>query len=228
MTILSPFTSNPLQNPEQIKVFDSWETWTESVNSQIPWKPSDRILEEAIGKIINLDEIVNRLHNVDFHNCAPYTAQQLKFAFLKWIENHLESIEQQPEYFLKESAKHFDKHLPEIDDFYFQEQDDLDFFHEQIVEKWHQAKAAQAAQKEVEEAFSPWDEIESDYDPELHFEAMFKHMEPALYHQWLKANEAALRAKYPVRFVKEASEVDSFEDDFDGTPQQSAQEALNW
>jgi len=167
MTILPSSTSNIVQVQENPR-----DHWTESLNSQIPWKASDRILEEAIGKLINLDEIVDRLQATDCQNCAPYTAQQVKFAFLKWIENHLESIEQQPEWFLNNDAKHFDKHLPEIDSYWFPEEEyDQESLYEGI---YHEELACQAAEAET------------------------------------KANSSSL------------------EDQFTGTPQEAAQEALNW
>ncbi|MEG5063152.1 hypothetical protein QUB33_05960 [Microcoleus sp. B3-A4] len=75
-------------------------------------KPSDQMLLEAIGKLINLDEIVERLQALDHYQCSLFTADEVKFAFLKWIENHLESIELQPEWFLNKDFKHFDRHLP--------------------------------------------------------------------------------------------------------------------
>lgn len=80
--------------------------------SNIFGKPSDRILLEAIGKLINLNEIVDRLQALDHHQCSLFTPEQVKFAFLKWIENHLESIELQPEWYLNQNFKHFDRYLP--------------------------------------------------------------------------------------------------------------------
>ena len=96
---------------------------TVEFNSQIPWKPSDKILAEAIGKLINLDEIVDRLQAVDCQHCAPFTTEQVKFAFLKWIENYLESIEMQPEWFIHQDFKHFDRYLPELDGSFFPEEE---------------------------------------------------------------------------------------------------------
>jgi len=96
---------------------------TVEFNSQIPWKPSDKILAEAIGKLINLDEIVDRLQAVDCQHCAPFTTEQVKFAFLKWLENHLESIEMQPEWFIHRDFKHFERHLPELDGSFFPEEE---------------------------------------------------------------------------------------------------------
>ncbi|MEG5175577.1 hypothetical protein [Microcoleus sp. B3-D7] len=163
MTILPSSTSKVAQFPENPR-----DHSTEFLNSQIPWKPSDRILEEALAKLINLDEIVDRLYAIDFHHCAPYTPQQVRFAFLKWVENHLESIEQQPEWFLKENSKHFDKHLPEIDGYWFPEEE---------------------------------------YDQECLHEAM--------------AQEELARQT-------PAQNASNLEDEFMGTPQEAAQEALNW
>jgi hypothetical protein len=96
---------------------------TVEFNPQIPWKPSDKILAEAMGKLINLDKIVDRLQAVDCQHCAPFTTEQVKFAFLKWLENHLESIEMQPEWFIHRDFKHFDRHLPELDGSFFPEEE---------------------------------------------------------------------------------------------------------
>lgn len=85
---------------------------SETVETLVPAKASDRILLEAIGKLINLDEIVDRLQALDCQQCSLFTPNQVKLAFLKWIENHLESIELQPEWFINKDFKHFDRHLP--------------------------------------------------------------------------------------------------------------------
>ncbi|MEG4424988.1 MULTISPECIES: hypothetical protein [unclassified Microcoleus] len=84
----------------------------ETVETLIPKKAADQMLLEAIGKLINLNEIVDRLQALDHQQCSLFTADQVKFAFLKWIENHLESIELQPEWYLSKDFKHFDRHLP--------------------------------------------------------------------------------------------------------------------
>lgn len=73
---------------------------------------SDKMLEEAIGKLINLDAITERLLAIDCQQCSLFTHEQVKFAFLKWIEQRIESIEEQPEWFLNNEPKHFNRHLP--------------------------------------------------------------------------------------------------------------------
>ncbi|MEG4350202.1 hypothetical protein QUA74_10720 [Microcoleus sp. LAD1_D3] len=85
---------------------------SETVETLVPEKAYDRMLLEAIGKLINLNEIVERLQALDHHQCSLFTPDQVKFAFLKWIEHHLESIEMQPEWYLNNDFKHFDRHLP--------------------------------------------------------------------------------------------------------------------
>jgi hypothetical protein len=42
---------------------------------------SDKMLCEAIGKLIDLDAIVDRLQATDCQHCAPFTIEQVKFAF---------------------------------------------------------------------------------------------------------------------------------------------------
>ncbi|MEG3933773.1 MULTISPECIES: hypothetical protein [unclassified Microcoleus] len=84
----------------------------ETVEILVPEKAYDRMLLEAIGKLIDLDQIVERLLALDCQQCSLFTPDQVKFAFLKWIENHVESIELQPEWYLHKDFKHFDRHLP--------------------------------------------------------------------------------------------------------------------
>ncbi|MEG4497000.1 hypothetical protein QUB05_07315 [Microcoleus sp. F10-C6] len=138
----------------------------ETVETLIPEKIADRMLLEAIGKLINLNEIVDRLQDLDCQQCSLFTPDQVKFAFLKWIENHLESIEMQPEWFLNQDFKHFDRHLP-FDDL----QEATDF---------------------------------REYDPE------------SVYEEIGVAHEAGL------------FDNSSLEDQFTGTPEQAAVNALSW
>lgn len=94
---------------------------------------SDKMLADAIGKLINLNEIVERLLATDCQQCSLFTHEQVKFAFLKWIEEHIESIEMQPEWFIHKDFKHFSKHLPDLDGAYFPEQEyDLESVYEEI------------------------------------------------------------------------------------------------
>lgn len=115
-----------IANVAQIKIPEQTLEQTENspeFNSEIASKSSDKMLAEAIGKLINLDEIVDRLQAVDCQHCAPFTTKQVKFAFLKWLENHLESIEMQPEWFIHRDFKHFERHLPELDGSFFPEEE---------------------------------------------------------------------------------------------------------
>ncbi|MEG3899016.1 MULTISPECIES: hypothetical protein [unclassified Microcoleus] len=75
-------------------------------------RTNNEILADTIGKLINVDEIVQRLWATDCQQCSLFTEEQVKFAFLKWIENNLESIEMQPEWFLNQEPKHFYRNLP--------------------------------------------------------------------------------------------------------------------
>ena len=138
----------------------------ETVETLIPKKAADQMLLEAIGKLINLNEIVDRLQALDCQQCSLFTPNQVKFAFLKWIENHLESIELQPEWYLSQDFKHFDRHLP------FNDLQDVTELREYDVE---------AAYEEIGDA-----------------------------------HEAGL------------FDNSSLEDEFIGTPQQAAVNALNW
>jgi hypothetical protein len=72
----------------------------------------DKMLAESIGKLIDLDAIVDRLQAVDCQQCSMFSHEQVKYAFLKWLEQHIDSIEDQPEWFLNNEPKHFYRHLP--------------------------------------------------------------------------------------------------------------------
>ena len=72
----------------------------------------DKMLADAIGKLIDLDAITERLLATDCQQCSLFTHEQVKLAFLKWIEHNLDSIEEQPEWFLNNEPKHFYRHLP--------------------------------------------------------------------------------------------------------------------
>jgi hypothetical protein len=120
MSISTIASVAPIKIPEQ--TLEQNENSPE-FNSEIASKLSDKILAEAISKLINLDDIVDRLQGLDSQHCAPFTPEQVKFAFLKWLENHLESIELQPEWFIYQDSKHFDRHLPELDGYYFPEEE---------------------------------------------------------------------------------------------------------
>jgi hypothetical protein len=120
MSISTIASVAPIKIPEQ--TLEQNENSPE-FNSEIASKSSDKILADAISKLINLDDIVDRLQGLDSQHCAPFTPEQVKFAFLKWLENHLESIELQPEWFIYQDSKHFDRHLPELDGYYFPEEE---------------------------------------------------------------------------------------------------------
>ncbi len=95
----------------------------QDLNATIPWSDYDRMFEQVIGKVINLDEIIERLQATDCQHCAPFTAEQVKFAFLKWFQNNLDLIEMQAEWFINQEPKHFNRYLPELDNGYFPEEE---------------------------------------------------------------------------------------------------------
>ncbi|MEG4396447.1 hypothetical protein QUB30_29100 [Microcoleus sp. BROC3] len=156
MSITSPTTLTQIVSEIQSKVPDK---------SNLFGKASDQILLEAIGKLINLDEIVERLQAIDHQQSSLFTPDQVKFAFLKWIENHLESIELQPEWYLNKDFKHFNRHLP-------------------------------------------FDELQDAVEREFDVEAVYEEMGAA--------HEAGL------------FDNSSLEDQFTGTPEQAAADALTW
>jgi tRNA nucleotidyltransferase/poly(A) polymerase len=130
-------------------------------NSEIASKLSDKILADAISKLINLDDIVDRLQAVDCQHCAPFTTEQVKFAFLKWLENHLESIEMQPEWFIHRDFKHFERHLPELDSSFFPEEEyDQGVIYEEQVAQY----AAELAAIELVATDHQLSQLEDEFD----------------------------------------------------------------
>lgn len=93
----------------------------------------NKMLGESIGKLIDLDAITERLLATDCQQCSLFTHEQVKHAFLKWIEHNLDSIEEQPEWFLNNEPKHFYRHLP-FDD--LQEATELREYEEDDDEKY--------------------------------------------------------------------------------------------
>ncbi|MCU0547256.1 MAG: hypothetical protein MUE44_34715 [Oscillatoriaceae cyanobacterium Prado104] len=83
----------------------------------------DRLFEEKVGFIVDLNAIADRLQGTGCCGCEPFEAEQVKLAFIKWLENHLESIEQNPEWFVRQNPKHFEKYLPELDSSFFPEEE---------------------------------------------------------------------------------------------------------
>ncbi len=84
-----------------------------SVYNNLPSRElAEKMLADAIGKLIDLDAITERLLATDCQQCSNFTHEQVKLAFLKWIEHNLDSIEEQPEWFLNNEPKHFYRHLP--------------------------------------------------------------------------------------------------------------------
>ena len=84
-----------------------------SVYNNLPSREvAEKMLADAIGKLIDLDAITQRLLATDCQQCSLFTHEQVKLAFLKWIEHNLDSIEEQPEWFLNNEPKHFYRHLP--------------------------------------------------------------------------------------------------------------------
>ena len=67
---------------------------------------------EATNKAdTDVDAIVTRLQALDVCSCSLLEPAQVKVAFLNWLTHHLESIEADPEYFIRENSNHFDRHI---------------------------------------------------------------------------------------------------------------------
>jgi hypothetical protein len=113
---------------------------------------AEKILAESISKLIDLDAITERLLATDCQQCSNFTHEQVKFAFLKWIEQHIESIEMQPEWFINNEPKHFYRHLPFND---LQEATDL---REYDYKEMYEAMASEGEQLDNESL------LEDDFD----------------------------------------------------------------
>ncbi|MEG3840469.1 hypothetical protein [Microcoleus sp. herbarium14] len=97
----------------------------------------DKLLADAIGKLIDLDAIAERLLATDCQQCSLFTHKQVKFALLKWIEHNLESLEECPEWFVANEPKHFYRHLP------FDELQDATELREYDYEEMYEAMASE-------------------------------------------------------------------------------------
>lgn len=78
----------------------------------VKWTESTKVLLKFMEQVVNLDEVIDRLQATDCQNCSMFSKEQVKFAFLKWIEQHIESIETDPEWFINHNFKHFYRNLP--------------------------------------------------------------------------------------------------------------------
>ena len=62
-----------------------------SVYNNLPSREvAEKMLADAIGKLIDLDAITQRLLATDCQQCSLFTHEQVKLAFLKWIEHNLD------------------------------------------------------------------------------------------------------------------------------------------
>ena len=68
-------------------------------------------LEATSNADFNIDAIVTRLQALDVSSCSCLEPEQVKVAFLNWLTHHLESIETDPQYFIRENSNHFDRHI---------------------------------------------------------------------------------------------------------------------
>ncbi|MDQ2096748.1 MAG: hypothetical protein QQW96_03775 [Tychonema bourrellyi B0820] len=87
-------------------------TESEQINSTVNWKPSDIMLADSIGQLIDLNEIADRLLATDCQQCSLFNHEEVKLAFLRWVQEHIDSIAEQPEWFLGKDPKNFNRNLP--------------------------------------------------------------------------------------------------------------------
>ncbi|PSB49751.1 hypothetical protein C7B67_16375 [filamentous cyanobacterium Phorm 6] len=168
----------------------------------VKWTESTKVLLKFMEQVVNLDEVIERLQATDCQSCSLFTQEQVKFAFLKWIEQHIESIESDPEWFINRDFKHFYRNLPfddlqqaielrEYDSELMHECDNPDDFSD-MSEDMKEQLARGLRTQELEEYFTNKAQI-----------------------AWLA-------------FQHSKASSSSLEDDFEGTPEEAAINAIDW
>ena len=159
----------------------------------------DKMLADSIGKLIDLDAITERLLATDCQQCSLFTHEQVKLAFLKWIEHNLDSIEEQPEWFLNNEPQHFYRHLP------FDELQD----------------ATELREYDYEETYSELEDDEkyrnmcADMDARINSGELTQDTHEYIMHR--------IQNEKP-----QPDNESSLEDDFEGTPEEAAIVAIYW
>ncbi len=72
---------------------------------------SDRTFLLAIEPYLNMDAVIAQLKQRKLNDCNFLSNADIRYAFLQWLKNHLESIENDASFFIRDNPKHFDKHL---------------------------------------------------------------------------------------------------------------------
>lgn len=121
------------------------EFWNAQKNLNVFWTDSDKSLLESIGKLIDLDATVQRLRDFNCQNCLAFTDEHITFAFVKWFESTIESIEQEPEWYIKNEPKVFKQNLP------FDELDELMYADDLREYDTEESYAQMAAERELDD-----------------------------------------------------------------------------
>lgn len=124
-------------------------------NSEVKLSDYEQLVLKSIAPLIDLDAIVDRLQAFDCQGCMPFTKEQVKFAFLKWLEKHLDEIESEPQWYVDRNPKHFDKQMPfpdEYDDCYC----DPAYIVEQMIGDGEADRQIALAEELREEIYMGW------------------------------------------------------------------------
>jgi len=80
---------------------------------------ADQDFLTAIESYLNVDSVIAEIKSRKFHDCQLLTDSEVLFAFTKWFIHHLQSIESDASYYIRETALQFDRSIQDI----VQEQD---------------------------------------------------------------------------------------------------------
>ena len=174
----------------------------------------NKMLAESIGKLIDLDAITERLLATDCQQCSLFTHEQVKLAFLKWIEHNLDSIEEQPEWFLNEEPKHFYRHLP-FDDL---QQDD---FRYELESGYDQGLLYEGDVNPDDDDFPGYEQTDDEK-----YASMCAEMEARIASGEISQDTWEYIAHRNRNEEPQFDNESSLEDDFDGTPEQAAIAAI--
>jgi hypothetical protein len=89
-------------------------------------KSNDKSIPKWIDQAVDLIEIANRLQALGTADCQYCSNDIVQYAFSKWFASMINSIEEDPEWFIQQFDKEkFQDHIPCLDELDRNESDDL-------------------------------------------------------------------------------------------------------